>query len=101
MEIPVVESGLASAALALLILREVFAFMKDRKGNGNGLKYTEIQKWHEVEKSLTVLTETISKLSHAISTQTQTLNAVLYKIQHDVEETRRQIKDAVQDCRLK
>ena len=101
MDIPIVETGLASTALALLILREVFAFMKDRKVNGNGLKYTEIQKWHEVEKSLPSLTETIRKLTHAISTQTQTLNAVLYKIQHDVEETRRQIKDAVQDCRSK
>jgi len=99
METAILEGGLASTALALLIIREVFSFIKERKVNGNGLKYSEIKQWQEVEKSLTGLTENIRKLSHTINNQTQTMNAVLYKIQHDVQETRQQIKDAVVDCR--
>jgi len=101
METAILEGGLASTALALLIIREVFSFIKERKGNGNGLRYAELKQWREVEKSLTSLTENIRKLSHTINNQTQTMNAVLYKIQHDVQETRQQIKDAVVDCRSK
>lgn len=99
METGILEGGLASTALALLIIREVFSFIKERKVNGNGVGYTEAKKWSEVERSLTSLTENIRKLSHTINNQTQTMNAVLYKIQHDVQETRQQIKDAVVDCR--
>jgi len=99
----ILEGGLASTALALLILREVFSFVREKKtnGNGNGYKLAEIKQWQEVERNLTSLTENIRKLSHTINNQTQTMNAVLYKIQHDVQETRQQIKDAVGDCRHK
>jgi gas vesicle protein len=102
-DIPPMETGLASTALALLILREVFSFMKERKSNGaNGLKIREeMKQWTEVEKSLTSLTENIRKLSHTINNQTQTMTAVLFKIKYDVQETRQQIKDAVIDCRKK
>jgi len=102
-DIPPVETGLASTALALLILREVFSFLKERKINGtNGLKIREeMKQWAEVEKSLTSLTENIRKLSHTINNQTQTMNGVLFKIKYDVQETRQQIKDAVIDCRKK
>ena len=99
MELPV-ETGLASTALALLILREVFGFLKDRKnGNGNGHKWQEVEKFTELEKELEHLNENLRKLTHTINNQTQTMNAVLFKIQHDVQETRQQIKEAVTDCR--
>ena len=99
----ILEGGLASTALALLILREVFSFLKERKNgyeNGGRLR-AEMKQWAEVEKNLTSLTENIRKLAHTINNQTQTMNAVLYKIQHDVQETRQQIKDAVGECRHK
>jgi len=95
-----VETGLASTALVLLILREVFGFLKDRKQpNGNGHKLHEVEKFTELEKELEHLNENLRKLTHTINNQTQTMNAVLFKIQHDVSETRQQIKEAVTDCR--
>jgi peptidoglycan hydrolase CwlO-like protein len=94
-----IETGLASTALALLILREVFGFLKDRKINGNGHKLHEVEKFTELEKELEHLNENLRKLTHTINNQTQTMNAVLFKIQHDVSETRQQIKEAVTDCR--
>ncbi len=101
MDLPIFETGLASTALVLLILREVFSFLRDRKVDSNGVKYTDIERWSEVEKSLISLSETIKRLSHTINQNTQTMTNVLHKIQYDVTETRQQIKDVVRDCRKK
>jgi len=101
MDFSIFETGLASTALVLLILREVFSFLRDRKVDSNGVKYTDIQRWADVEKSLISLSETIKQLAHTINQNTQTMTNVLHKIQYDVTETRQQIKDVVRDCRKK
>jgi len=75
--------------LLLLVLREVFSFLKTTK-NGNG----STSAWAiESAKSFGSMTTEIRKLNHAISN----LSQILQLLSHEVKATRAQVKEARRD----
>ena len=83
--------GLGAIALALLILREVFAFVKEKKnGNASLQKYSELDRWRSME-------EAIRKLTSALNNNSQLIQTVI----HTTKETREEVKEAVRSCKNK
>lgn len=83
--------GLGAIALALLILREVFSFVKEKKnGNSSLQKYSELDRWRSME-------EAIRKLTSALNNNSQLIQTVI----HTTKETREEVKEAVRSCKNK
>jgi len=73
-------------AFSILVLREVLAFAKERKGNGGNIY--EYERWKSME-------EAIRKLTHSINNNNQLMQSVI----HITKETRTEVKEAIRSCK--
>ena len=81
--------------IAVLLVREILGFLKHKNGNGNGNgshsrveRALALERWKAVEEAIRASTASIRNNTQVLST-----------LAHHVEETRREMKDAVIECR--
>ena len=90
--------GLASIVV-LLLLREVFGFLKTHKANGNShLAYDTSKTMSRLDNEISTLVAEIRKMGHAINN----LNTLLTLQTHELKESRqeaKQIKEQLEKLR--
>lgn len=74
-------------AFAMIVIREVMAFTKEKKSASNNGIY-EYERWKSME-------EAIRKLTHSINNNSQLMQTVI----HYTKETRSEIKEALRSCK--
>ena len=86
----------AGGLVAVLLVREVLGFLKPRNGAPNGApngasavqQALQLERWKAVEEAIRASTHTIRNNSQ-----------VLESLTHHIMESRRELKDAVVECR--
>lgn len=104
---------------AILVLREVFSFLKERTRCQNNKPFEkmvkqidELHQWHDVTDDDGVrvwyvrrsLEGAIEKLTHTLDAQTLLLRELVLSLQEtrkDIEETRRDVDDLIRETRGK
>jgi len=78
------------AIVALLLLREVFSFLKEKNGNGHTKHYV-----YESSKVMGSLEVEMRRLSHSINNLGQIIN----NLHHEIKETRADVKEIKEELR--
>lgn len=87
METPWEQIGIAGI-LIVIILREVFNFLRSRNGNGHATAWAL-----EYSREFGSMTTEMRKLNHSIAQLSQTLNC----LSHEAKATRAQVKEVRKD----